>query len=129
MRRGHETAVSMEFGMWVMPTHEFLRLSEIRPHEELRDEGKLMRVDDSVKRIFYVSHEWTSLRHPDHSMSQLHTFQSILLRMISGALPETSPTFVDAIRLPPNIKITSSQWKGLVEDSFIWMDFISVRYY
>ena len=125
-RRGDTTAVSMDFDMYVMPTCEFLRLDEMRPHEELLRKGKLVRVDESMHQIFYVSHEWTSSQQPDHSMLQLHTFQSILLRMLRGVLPETAPTFADAIRLPKTA-ITSSQWQGLVNDSFVWLDFISVR--
>ena len=126
MRRGHETAITMEFDMWAMPTFELLRLSELRSHEDLRAEGKIVRVDDSMRNIFYVSHEWTSMRHPDPSLSQLHTLQTLLLRMLRGELPESSPTFADAIRLPKNVKITTAQWQSLVQDSFIWMDFISL---
>ena len=127
MRRTQETAVAMKYQMWLLPTSEFLRLSEFKPHEELLAEGKLVRVDPSMQNIFYLSHEWTSLRQPDHSMAQLYTFQTMLLRMLNGDLPETAPTFADAVRLPPNVKITSSQWKGVVQDSFIFMDFFSVR--
>lgn len=112
--------------MWVIPSHEFLRLSELRPHEELLREGKLVRVDNSMQQIFYVSHEWTSSEHPDHSLSHLHTFQSILVRMLRGVLPETAPVFADAIRLPKNVSITPSQWQRLVKDSFVWIDFISM---
>ena len=125
-QRGDATAVPMQFDMYVMPTFEFLRLSELRPHEELLGEGKLVRADDSMYHIFYVSHEWTSSETPDHSMSQLYTFQTILLRMLRGVLPETAPTFADAIRLPKTA-IASSQWQRLVKDSFVWWDFISVR--
>ena len=117
----------MEYDMWVMPTHEFLRLSEMRPHEELRLEGKLKRVDESMHRLFYISHEWTSSSHPDHSTLRLRTFQTILLRMLIGALPETTPTFADSVRLPLNTKISSSMWRELVPDSFVWIDFVSVR--
>ena len=126
-RRGDATAIPMEFEMYVMPTFEFLRLSELVSHEKLMREGKLVRVDDSMNTIFYVSHEWTSLKHPDHSTAQLHTFQAVLLRMLRGALPETTPTFTDAIRLPKSVNITSSQWQWLVKDSFVWVDAISVR--
>ena len=37
-RRG-STAVMMDYPMWLMSASEFLRLSELRPHEELRAEG------------------------------------------------------------------------------------------
>ena len=113
--------------MWVMPTCEYVRLSMLRSHEELRAEGKVVRVDRSMVRIFYISHEWTSLQHPDHSMSQLRTFQLVLLRMLRGDLPDISPIFSDAVRLPRNVSIVSSQWQTLVQDSFVWMDCISVR--
>ena len=124
--RQHPTAISMEFDMWVMATSDFLRLAELLPYEELAAEGKLVRVDNSMQHVFYLSHEWTSLRHPDHSMAQLHTFQTLLLRMLLGTVPETSPTFTDAIRLPKKTKITSAQWHELVKDSFVWVDFMSV---
>ena len=125
--RSHETAIEMEYSMWVMPTHEFLQLSELLPHEDLCAAGKVVRADNSMDRIFYLSHEWTSEHHPDHSTSQLHTMQTILLRMLRGTLRDTSPTFTDAMRLPSNTSISSAEWKKLVIDSFIWMDFISVR--
>ena len=127
MKHGHATAIPIEHDMWVMPTWEFLQLSELQPHEELLAAGKLVRADDAMRRIFYVSHEWTSSEHPDHSTSQLRSFQAILLRMLHGTCPETSPAFNDAVRLPPGVKITSGEWQTLVRDSFVWLDFISVR--
>ena len=126
-QRGDTTGVPMEFGMYVMPTFEFLRLSELASHEEVLGEEKIARVDESMCNIFYVSHEWTSLEHPDHSTSQLLTFQAILLRMLRGELPDTTPTFADTVRFSKKVNITSAQWQGLVRDSFVWVDFISVR--
>ena len=116
----------MQFEMWVMPTCAFLRESELRPHEVLRDEGLIVRVDDSMRNIFYISHEWTARDVPDHSMCRLHTFQALLLRMLRGDLPETAPTFADAIRLPSTVNIAASRWQALVRDSYVWLDFMSV---
>ena len=123
---GHTTTIGMEYEMWVIPTYEFLKLSVLLTHEELRAKGTIVRVDDSMQRIFYISHQWTSSREPDHSTAQLHTFQSILLRMLRGTHPETSPTYADAIRLPQNVNIKPDQWRRLVQDSFLWIDFVSV---
>ena len=109
-----------------MPTFDFLQLSALQPHEELCAQGKVVRADNSMTHIFYVSHEWTSLRHPDHSNSQLYSFQSILQRMLRGTLPKTAPTFSDALRLPSNVSVTSAEWQGIIQDSFVWIDFISV---
>jgi hypothetical protein len=109
----------MEYPMWLMPVPELLRLSSLRPHEELRVEGKVVECDQSHRTIFFISHQWTSENHPDDSTTQLRALQTLLLRMQRGELPETAPTFVDAIRLPSNIKIKRQAWKTLVIDAFI----------
>ena len=113
--------------MWVMPTSEFLRLPELRPHEELRSEGKIVELDPSHRTVFYISHQWTSANHPDNSTTQLRALQTILLRMRRCELPETAPTFADAIRFPSDVKIGRKEWRSLVNDAFIWMDYLSVR--
>ena len=125
--RRASTAVAMEYQMWVMPVSEFLRLSSLRPHEELRVEGKVVECDPSHTTVFYISHQWTSSNHPDDSTTQLRALQTLLLRMQRGELPETAPTFIDAIRLPSNVKVKRKAWKARVTDAFIWMDYLSVR--
>jgi len=90
--RRASTAVAMEYPMWVMPVSEFLRLSSLRPHEELRVEGKVVECDPSHTTVFYISHQWTSSNHPDDSTTQLRALQTLLLRMQRGELPETAPT-------------------------------------
>ena len=126
-RRRGSTAVAMEYPMWVMAASEFLRLSSLRPHEELRAEGKIVECDPSHTTVFYISHQWTSSTHPDDSTTQLRALQTLLLRMQRGELPETAPTFVDAVRLPSNVKVKRKTWKTRVTDAFIWMDYLSVR--
>ena len=125
--RRASTAVAMEYPMWVMPVSELLRLSEMRPHEELREERKIVECDLSHTTVFYISHQWTSENHPDDSTTQLRALQTLMLRMQRGELPEAAPTFVDAVRLPPGVTINSKAWKTLVADAFIWLDYVSVR--
>ena len=113
--------------MWVMPITDFFRLSSLqRSHEELRSTGKLVHYDPvSMRTVFYLSSEWTSLWCPDHSRARLHAFQALVIRMIRGELPHTAPAFTDAVRLP-NSTISPAQWQGLVRHAYVWMDFISV---
>ena len=125
-RRG-STAITMEYPMWVMAASEFLHLTELRPHEELRAEGKIMECNPSHTVVFYISHQWTSATHPDYSTARFRAFQTLLLRMVRGNVPETAPTFVDAVRLPSNVKISTKEWQTLVKDAVIWMDYLSVR--
>ena len=124
-RRG-STSIAMQYPMWVMSASEFLHMSELRPHEELRAEGKIVECDLSHRIVFYISHQWTSATHPDYSTAHLRAIQTLILRMQSGELPETAPTFSDAIRFPSDVKITQTEWQTLVDDVFIWMDYLSV---
>ena len=125
--RSGETAIEMLYPMWLMPVHEFMTLSELRPHQELVAAGKLVKWNAAMKNVFFLSHQWTSFDRPDHSTSQLRTVQKALVRMLCGKLPTTAPQFADAIHLPSKVKISPAEWKELVPQAHIWMDFISVR--
>ena len=125
--RSGETAISMQYDMWLMPVAEFLKLSELRPHQELRAMGKLVRWNATMKAVFFLSHQWTSFTRPDYSTAQLRTVQRLLTRMIQGRLPTTAPSLTDRMRFPSNVSVASHEWRALAPQAFIWMDFISVR--
>ena len=125
--RAGETAVLMQAEMWLMPVSEFVKLQTLRPHQDLLAEGKLTRWDSSMTSVFFLSHQWTSFDHPDHTLQQLRSMQRLITRMITGQCPETVPSFMEAIRLPKNFRITSAQWQKIAEKAFIWVDFFSVR--
>ena len=124
--RSGETAIPMQYDMWLMPAAEFITLSELRPHQELRAAGKLVRWNAKMKSVFFLSHQWTSFERPDYSTVQLRTIQKLLVRMLRGELPTTEPSFVDAVRLPSGVKISTREWKELVSGAFLWVDYISV---
>ena len=119
---GCETAVTMQFEMWVMPVSKFVGLSELVSHEKLREEdGMLVKWNPSMTHVFYVSHQWTSNTHPDHTAHQLRAFQAVLLRMLRGDLPETAP--VDS----GHLKISTAEWQQIVRrNCYIWLDFCSL---
>ena len=125
--RSGETAIEMLYPMWLMPAHEFMTLSELRPHQELVAAGKLVKWNAAMESVFFLSHQWTSFDRPDHSTKQLHTVQKALVRMLCGKLPTTAPQFADAIRLPSKVQISPADWKAIVPHTYVWMDFISVR--
>ena len=113
--------------MWVMPANEFMALSELRPHQELRAADKLVKWDPSMSQVFFLSHQWTSFERPDHSTAQLRTFQKTLVRMLRGKLPTTAPSFADAVHLPSKVRINPLEWKETVSRPvYIWMDYMSV---
>ena len=51
-----DTAVVMEYDMWVMPLHEFVQLSTLLPHQKLIEQGKLARRIPSMKTVVFLSH-------------------------------------------------------------------------
>ena len=125
-RRG-PTAIAAQAPMWLMPANEFLALDALRPQQDLVAEGKMVVWQPSMETVFFVSHQWTALDHPDHSGLQLRTFQRLLERMLAGTCPETAPGFVDAANLRSKVKVSSRRWRELAKDAYIWMDYISVR--
>ena len=125
--RSGETAIAQQYEMWLMPVAEFLKLQELRPHQRLRAEGKLVRWNAAMKGVFFLSHQWTSFTRPDHSTEQLRTVQRILTRMLQGDLPETAPNWIERARFASKVKVTSRDWRELAPHACVWMDFISVR--
>ena len=116
----------MAFDMWLLPTQDFLEMSTLRPHQELMREGKLQKYSPSMDAIFFISHQWTSFDHPDHSSHQLHTMQQLLRKMLRGKCPQTAPSFIDAAMFSTSVKITPSAWRKCASKSYVWIDFASV---
>ena len=108
--------------MYVMHVSEFLRLGELEPHQALRDAGKLCMLAPRMKHVIFLSHQWTSYRHPDPSLEQLRVVQRVLLRMMAGDVPATLPPFADAAYLPKGVSISPSEWTKIVPDAYIWME-------
>ena len=125
--RSGETAIEMQYPMFLMPVHEFMTLSELRPHQELVSAGKLVKWNANMKTVFFLSHQWTAFDRPDHSTAQLRSVQKTFVRMLRGKLPKTAPQFSDLVRLPSNIQISSRDWEIIVsQEAHVWMDYISV---
>ena len=125
--RSGETAVLMQADMWVMPISTFLALDRLRPHQELLAARKLVRWDASMPSIIFLSHQWTSFDHPDHTTQQLRAVQRLLARMVCDQCPETALSATDRLLFPKNVKITPVGWREIAEKAFIWMDYFSVR--
>jgi hypothetical protein len=101
---------------------EFMKLTKLEPHQKLRAENRIVQWDASMKHVFFLSHQWTSFAHPDQTGEQLRAMHRIILRMISGKLPRTSPAFTDAAYLPASLKVTPKEWATMVQDAYIWVE-------
>ena len=114
--------------MWVLPLHHFIGLSKMKPHHELLREGKLARYDKSMKAIFFISHQWTSFDHPDHTGEQLRCMQRQVLKMLEGSAADVEAGYSDRIFLPGGASVSGAEWKRLLDAGhvFVWLDYSSV---
>jgi len=82
--------------------------------------------DASMETVIFVSHQWTSYDHPDHTGRQLSTLQRMFARMITGDVPEVDAPFVDQAAFKGKVKVAPREWKGMLRNSYIWVDFAGV---
>ena len=120
------SAITMQFPMFVMPLHHFLGLAELLPHQELRRRNMLVERDDSIQTIIFVSHQWTSFDHPDHTGRQLRTLQRMFERMFTGKVSEVDAPFGDKVAFASKVKIAPGEWPRTLRDAHIWIDFAGV---
>ena len=79
-----------------------------------------------MKTVIFVSHQWTSFDHPDHSGRQLKTLKRMFERMLTGEVPEVDAPFADQAAFKGKVKIAPRDWKGTLRDAYIWVDFAGV---
>ena len=120
------TAVEVQYPMWLLPLHHFLGLDELLPHQELLRRGMLVQWEARMRTVIFISHQWTSFDHPDHTGRQLQTVQRMLERMVMGQVSAVDAPFEDQAALKGNVKITPGEWKSLLYDAFVWIDYAGV---
>ena len=120
------SGIEMQFPMFVMPIHKFLGLTELLPHQELRRMEMLVERDASMETVIFVSHQWTSFVHPDHTGRQLHALQRMFERMLTGEVPEVDAPIVDRLAFKDKVKVAPREWKSMLRNTYIWVDFAGV---
>ena len=88
------TAVEMKYPMWLVPVSAFVKLAKLEPHQVMRQRGELVMWEPSMKTVFFLSHQWTSFEHPDHTLDQMRCFKRLLIRMMKGEVANTVPDFI-----------------------------------
>ena len=125
-RSSESSGIVMQFPMFVMPIHTFLGLTELLPHQDLRRMNMLVERDDSMNTVIFVSHQWTSFNHPDHSGRQLKTLKRMFERMLTGEVPEVDAPFADQAAFKGKVKVAPREWKDTLRGAYIWVDFAGV---
>eukprot|EP00398_MALV-I-01_sp_L67-1_P000299 gene299-47_t len=76
---------------------------------------------DDTRPILFVSHQWTSFKHPDPSNVQFNRLQSALRSLLSGKVVQCNEAFKGHPGQP-----TNEIFASLLKDGLIWFDYISV---
>ena len=124
--RGRQSRLREQYPMWLLPLHHLLNLTELLPHQELRRQRKLVRRTALMKTIIFVSHQWTSFDHPDHTGRQLRALQVMFQRMLTGDVPTVDVPLSDKATLSGEVKIEPHRWKDTLSNAYIWIDYAGV---
>jgi len=130
------------YPMYTMDMATFLSLDTLRPHEEMQQKGRVHQWKRGDGPIIFLSHQWTSFSHPDHTNKQLHTVQAVLRAIIRGEMADlfTDPfewrAFARA-NAPFTTTSLHGEWEllspqGMAEEvahSQIWIDYACVPQY
>ena len=79
-----------------------------------------------MKTVIFVSHQWTSFDHPDHSGRQMRALQRMFQRMLTGQVPEVDVPFADKSTFKGKVKVAPHEWKGILGNAHIWVDYAGV---
>ena len=72
---------------YVMKTETFLGLRTMLPFEELITDGRVFEWTPELGGgVFFLSHQWTSFRHPDPMGEQLEVAQGFLSKVADGKI-------------------------------------------
>jgi len=108
--------------MYTVPLKVLLRMTTIRPHEELQALGDVVVFDCSMGHAAFVSHQWLAEDHPDTDFKQMQVLQDALKRLMSssGSLPLdiVTESFVPTAR---PLRMHEIQSQSL----FLWYDYFS----
>ena len=76
--------LSMKFPMYVVSLQNVLKMTEVRCHQQLLEDGILTTMGDSGKAML-LSHQWVSQQHPDPDGKQLKVFQDAMKNLLDGS--------------------------------------------
>ena len=83
-KRSSMTEEGTPFPMYTVPMRKLLLMQQVKPHEELLEQGIVVVFDESMGKAIFVSHQWLGRKHPDPYSHQLKVLQNALRNMLAG---------------------------------------------
>ena len=119
--------LSMKFPMYVVSLQNVLKMTEVRCHQQLLEDGILTTMGDSGKAML-ISHQWVSQQHPDPDGKQLKVFQDAMKNLLDGSTVPNYSGWAEIVAL--YVGRTRFATSDLSETSlFVWYDYFSIPQY
>ena len=119
--------LSMKFPMYVVSLQNVLKMTEVRCHQQLLEDGILTTLGDSGKAML-LSHQWVSQQHPDPDGKQLKVFQDAMKNLLDGSTVPNYSAWAECASLyvgRPRFATSDLSEKSL----FVWYDYFSIPQY
>ena len=108
------------FPMYTVLLDVVLRMTSVRPHEQLLEEGALTIFKERMGQALFVSHQWVTKSHPDPEFKQFRVLQEALQNIMSGLSQVSTDMITEAIfGLTKAISASELQPGKL----FLWYDY------
>jgi len=110
------------FPMYTVPLDALMRMSKVRPLEQLKAEGIIVVFDERLGKAIFISHQWRGRDHPDPDGRQLHVLQMAFKNLLSGASSISTPIITEivfgSVRAPSATELRDTPL-------FVWYDYCS----
>jgi hypothetical protein len=135
LQRRLSTATSSKYDMYLLNLSTMLDLfgSEASRkanlytcHQDLLKTGKLTRFEDLPMGSFvmFISHQWNGFAHPDPNGRKMEVLSKVLRDLRDGCYKTETNAF-HVLVYKQNTITTSSEWKELLSNAYVWYDWIS----
>lgn len=108
--------------MYTVPLEALMRMSKVRPLEQLKAEGIIVVFNESLGKAIFISHQWRGRGHPDPDGRQLHVLQMAFKNLLSGASSISTPIITEivfgSVRAPSAAELRDTPL-------FVWYDYCS----
>ena len=119
--------LSMKFPTYVVSLQNVLKMTEVRCHQQLLEDGILTTMGDSGKAML-ISHQWVSQKHPDPDGKQLKVFQDAMKNLLDGSTVPNYSAWAEIVSLyvgRPRFATSDLSETAL----FVWYDYFSIPQY
>ena len=125
-REALSPVVPEHYPFYAIEVETLLALDEWKPHQTLLGEGKLINLTASKEastnsEVIFLSHQWTSYKHPDPKGVQLDALKRVIRTLMAG---ETEVRTNSELENHYKVKLVTSgdEWKAKLPSALVWIE-------